>query len=235
MREKYAAAARAHERRGRRAAAPPTRPACSARRCMRTPRRRARRSRHRWGAACRPRSPTCTRARSCSTSASGAGADVLISARRVGPTGRAIGIDMTDEMLELARRNAAEAGIENVEFRKGYLEELPLADASVDVVISNCVINLSGDKPEVLRRGRARPEARRPVRRLGRHRRPGHGRRHTGRHGRVDRLHRRGADRNRVPSRARRRRTSRTSRSARPTASTSTPPPRSSARVRPSA
>jgi SAM-dependent methyltransferase len=81
---------------------------------------------------------------------SGAGADVLICARRVGPTGIAIGIDMTDEMLELARRNALEAGIENVEFRKGYLEQLPLPDASVDVVISNCVINLSGDKPRVL-------------------------------------------------------------------------------------
>jgi ubiquinone/menaquinone biosynthesis C-methylase UbiE len=81
---------------------------------------------------------------------SGAGADVLISARRVGPTGRAIGIDMTDEMLELARANAVEAGVQNVEFVKGYLEELPLADASVDVVISNCVINLSGDKPKVL-------------------------------------------------------------------------------------
>jgi arsenite methyltransferase len=81
---------------------------------------------------------------------SGAGADVLISARRVGPAGKAIGIDMTDEMLELARRNAADAGLENVEFLKGYLEELPLADESVDVVISNCVINLSGDKPKVL-------------------------------------------------------------------------------------
>jgi ubiquinone/menaquinone biosynthesis C-methylase UbiE len=82
---------------------------------------------------------------------SGAGADVLISARRVGPTGRAIGLDMTDEMLELARANAAEAGVENVEFLQGYLEEMPLEDASVDVVISNCVINLSGDKPQVLR------------------------------------------------------------------------------------
>ncbi|HTP20663.1 MAG TPA: arsenite methyltransferase [Solirubrobacteraceae bacterium] len=81
---------------------------------------------------------------------SGSGADVLISARRVGATGRAIGIDMTDEMLELARRNATEAGVENVEFVKGYLEELPLPDESVDVVISNCVINLSGDKPRVL-------------------------------------------------------------------------------------
>ncbi len=82
---------------------------------------------------------------------SGAGADVLISARRVGPTGRAIGLDMTDEMLELAHRNAAEAGVGNVEFLKGYLEDIPLPDESVDVVISNCVINLSGDKPKVLR------------------------------------------------------------------------------------
>jgi arsenite methyltransferase len=81
---------------------------------------------------------------------SGAGADVLISAQRVGPTGRAIGIDMTDEMLELARRDAAGAGVANVDFLKGYLEELPLPDESVDVVISNCVINLSGDKPKVL-------------------------------------------------------------------------------------
>lgn len=82
---------------------------------------------------------------------SGAGADVLISARRVAPSGRAIGIDMTDEMLDLARRNAADAGVENVEFVKGYLEDLPLADATVDVVISNCVINLAGDKHAALR------------------------------------------------------------------------------------
>ncbi len=81
---------------------------------------------------------------------SGAGADVLISARRVGPTGRAIGLDMTDEMLDLARRNAADAGVSNAEFVKGYLEDLPLPDASVDVVISNCVINLSGDKARAL-------------------------------------------------------------------------------------
>jgi SAM-dependent methyltransferase len=81
---------------------------------------------------------------------SGAGADVLISARRVGPSGRAIGLDMTDEMLALARRNAEAAGVANAEFRKGYIEELPLADATVDVVISNCVINLSADKPRVL-------------------------------------------------------------------------------------
>ena len=82
---------------------------------------------------------------------SGAGADVLISARRVAPTGRAIGVDMTDEMLDVARTNAAAAGVKNVEFLKGYLEELPLPDASVDVVISNCVINLAADKTLVLR------------------------------------------------------------------------------------
>ncbi len=82
---------------------------------------------------------------------SGAGADVLISARRVGPAGTAIGLDMTDEMLELARANAAAAGVRNVEFVKGYLEDMPLPDGSIDVVISNCVINLSGDKPQVLR------------------------------------------------------------------------------------
>ena len=82
---------------------------------------------------------------------SGAGADVLISARRVGATGRVIGLDMTDEMLELARENAKRAEAANVEFLKGHIEEIPLADASVDVVISNCVINLSGDKPAVLR------------------------------------------------------------------------------------
>ena len=93
---------------------------------------------------------------------SGAGADVLISARRVGPTGRAIGIDMTDEMLELARANAAKAGVANVEFIKGYLEDLPVPDASTDVVISNCVINLAADKVLVLR------EAARVLRRGGR-------------------------------------------------------------------
>ena len=82
---------------------------------------------------------------------SGAGADVLISARRVGATGHAIGLDMTDEMLELARANAVQAGLENVEFVKGYIENIPLADGSVDVIVSNCVLNLSGDKPRVLR------------------------------------------------------------------------------------
>lgn len=82
---------------------------------------------------------------------SGAGADVLISARRVAPGGRVFGLDMTEEMLELARRNAAAAGVDNVEFLHGYLEDIPLSDASVDVVISNCVINLAADKAVVLR------------------------------------------------------------------------------------
>jgi len=82
---------------------------------------------------------------------SGAGADVLISARRVAPGGLAIGVDMTVEMVDLARRNASEAGVTNVEFLQGYLEDLPLPDESVDVVISNCVINLAADKGTVLR------------------------------------------------------------------------------------
>jgi SAM-dependent methyltransferase len=81
---------------------------------------------------------------------SGGGIDVLLSARRVGPTGYAYGVDMTDEMLALAEANRARAGAENVEFLKGTIEKVPLADATVDVVISNCVINLSTDKPAVL-------------------------------------------------------------------------------------
>ena len=81
---------------------------------------------------------------------SGGGIDVLLSARRVGPTGTAYGLDMTDEMIELARRNAAEAGATNVEFLRGQIEDIPLPADSVDVVISNCVINLSADKPAVL-------------------------------------------------------------------------------------
>ncbi len=80
---------------------------------------------------------------------SGGGLDVLLSARRVGPAGRAIGLDMTDEMLSLARGHAADAGVTNAEFHKGRIEEIPLPDASVDVVISNCVIALSADKPAV--------------------------------------------------------------------------------------
>ena len=82
---------------------------------------------------------------------SGGGIDVLLSARRVGPTGKAYGLDMTDEMLALARENQREAGIENAEFLRGEIENIPLPDESVDVIISNCVINLSGDKPRVLR------------------------------------------------------------------------------------
>jgi SAM-dependent methyltransferase len=77
---------------------------------------------------------------------SGGGIDVLLSARRVGPDGKAYGLDMTDEMLDLARANQAEAGVDNVEFLKGHIEEIPLPDSSVDVIISNCVVNLSGDK-----------------------------------------------------------------------------------------
>jgi SAM-dependent methyltransferase len=82
---------------------------------------------------------------------SGGGIDVLLSARRVGPTGKAYGLDMTDDMLALARENQRKAGIENVEFLKGEIEHIPLPDNSVDVVISNCVINLSSDKDAVLR------------------------------------------------------------------------------------
>jgi SAM-dependent methyltransferase len=80
---------------------------------------------------------------------SGGGIDVILSAKRVGPAGTAYGLDMTDEMLELARANAREAGVDNAEFLRGFIEEVPLPDASVDVVISNCVINLSVDKSRV--------------------------------------------------------------------------------------
>jgi arsenite methyltransferase len=81
---------------------------------------------------------------------SGGGIDVLLSARRVGPTGKAYGLDMTDDMLSLARENQRRAGVSNVEFLKGEIESIPLPDSSVDVIISNCVINLSGDKDRVL-------------------------------------------------------------------------------------
>jgi arsenite methyltransferase len=81
---------------------------------------------------------------------SGGGIDVLLSAKRVGPTGKAYGLDMTDEMLALARENQRKAGVENVEFLKGEIENIPLPDNSVDVIISNCVINLSADKDRVL-------------------------------------------------------------------------------------
>src|SRR5271165_4215598 len=82
---------------------------------------------------------------------SGGGIDVLLSARRVGPTGKAYGLDMTDDMLALARENQRKAGVTNVEFLKGEIEQIPLPDNSVDVIISNCVINLSADKDRVLR------------------------------------------------------------------------------------
>src|SRR2546430_12603184 len=82
---------------------------------------------------------------------SGGGVDVLLSARRVGPTGKVYGLDMTDEMLALANQNKQKTGVENVEFLKGEIEHIPLPDKSVDVIISNCVINLSGDKDKVLR------------------------------------------------------------------------------------
>jgi arsenite methyltransferase len=82
---------------------------------------------------------------------SGGGIDVLLSARRVGPAGKAYGLDMTDEMLELARENQRKAGVQNAEFLKGEIEHIPLPDNSVDVIISNCVINLSADKDRVLR------------------------------------------------------------------------------------
>ncbi len=82
---------------------------------------------------------------------SGGGIDVLLSARRVGPTGKVYGLDMTEEMLALALKNKAEVGAENVEFLRGYLEAIPLPAAMVDVIISNCVINLSADKPQVFR------------------------------------------------------------------------------------
>ena len=99
---------------------------------------------------------------------SGGGIDVLLSARRVGPTGKAYGLDMTDEMLALARENQRKAGVDNVEFLKGEIESIPLPDNSVDVIISNCVINLSADKDKVLREAFRVPQAGRPLRRLRR-------------------------------------------------------------------
>ena len=82
---------------------------------------------------------------------SGSGLDVLLSAKRVGPTGKAYGLDMTDEMLEVARGNQRKSGLENVEFLKGHIEEIPLPENTVDVIISNCVINLSADKDQVIK------------------------------------------------------------------------------------
>ena len=102
------------------------------------------------GAAIRPRWPELRPGETVLDLGSGGGIDVLLSARRVGPTGKAYGLDMTDQMLALARENQRTAGVGNVEFLKGQIEAIPLPDASVDVIISNCVINLSADKDRVL-------------------------------------------------------------------------------------
>ena len=126
---------------------------------------------------------------------SGGGIDVLLSAKRVGPTGKAYGLDMTDEMLALARENQRKAGVENVEFLKGEIENIPLPDNSVDVIISNCVINLSADKDRVSARGLSRAETGRPLRRFRRGRSRRGSRRGAAQHGAVGRLHRRRARR----------------------------------------
>ncbi len=104
-----------------------------------------------WVAAIRRPWPSCSAGEIVLDLGSGGGIDVLLSARRVGPTGLAYGLDMTDEMLALARANQHKARIDNVRWLRGHIEDIPLPAASVDVVISNCVINLSGDKPQVLR------------------------------------------------------------------------------------
>ena len=121
---------------------------------------------------------------------SGGGIDVILSAKRIGPSGIAYGLDMTDEMLALARRNAQEAGVGNAIFLKGEIENVPLPSESVDIVISNCVVNLSTDKPAVLAEMARVLRPRRPHRHLGRRRRgladPGRARRARG----LRRLHR---------------------------------------------
>ena len=121
---------------------------------------------------------------------SGGGIDVLLSAKRVGPTGKAYGLDMTDEMLALARENQRKAGATNVEFLKGTIEAIPLPDNSVDVIISNCVINLSTRQGRGAARGVPRAQAGRTVRRLGRRRPRRRARRCPAQHGAVGRLHR---------------------------------------------
>ena len=172
----------------------------------------------RSAAATRPPSPSSTPGETVLDLGSGGGIDVLLSARRVGPTGKAYGLDMTDEMLALARENQRKAGVDNVEFLKGEIEEIPLPDNSVDVIISNCVINLSADKDRVLAEAFRVLKPGRAVRRVGRRRARRGARRDPAQHGAVDRVRGR---------RARGGRVSRAS-SPRPASRASTSSPRAS-------
>ena len=153
-------------------------PACTRR--VRRPSCRRRRCWPAWAAATRWRWPSCGRVSGCWTWVRAAGSTCCCRRSRVGATGFAYGLDMTDEMLQLARANAAKAGATNVEFLKGHIEDIPLPDASVDVVISNCVINLSVDKPAVLARDVPGADPGRPARHLRRGRRGPAERRPTG-------------------------------------------------------
>ena len=240
VREKYAAAARAAAER-RAGAATPASTAAARRADVRRRRStatrprapRAPRSMRHWAAASRRRSPTCTRARPCSTSAPAPAPTCSSAPGASVPTGKAIGLDMTDEMLELARANAAEAGVDERRVRQGLHRGHPAARRlrrRRDLQLRHQPRRRQAQGP---RRGRAGPEARRPLRGLRRHRRRGHGRGHARGHGRLHRLHRRRADRGRVPRRAGRGRARPTSRSARPTACTRTPSRPSSAPASP--
>ena len=131
-----------------------------------SPRSRRRRCLRRSDVATRRRWPNWKAGEVVLDLGSGGGIDVLLSAKRVGPTGFAWGLDMTDEMLALADRNKVKAGAVNVSFVKGHIEQIPLPDISVDVIISNCVINLSGDKDQVVREAFRVLKPGRPVRRV---------------------------------------------------------------------